>query len=108
MLGLSKWLSVKNPPANAGDARDADSVRVGKIPWSRKWQPTPAFLAWKIPRTEEPGGLQSGVTKSRTCLSTHMPCQKMNVHVSVIFVSQRYAFVGVCGGPYSLLSSFRV
>ena len=26
MLGLSKWLSVKNPPANAGDARDADSV----------------------------------------------------------------------------------
>jgi len=66
------------------------------------------ILAWKIPRTEEPGGLQSGVTKSRTCLSTHMPCQKMNVHVSVIFVSQRYAFVGVCGGPYSLLSSFRV
>ena len=24
----------------------------------RKWQPTPAFLAWKISRTEEPGGLQ--------------------------------------------------
>ena len=88
--------------AIVGDSRDLD-------PWvRRKWQPTPAFLAWKIPRTEEPGGLQSGVTKSRTCLSTHMPCQKMNVHVSVIFVSQRYAFVGVCGGPYSLLSSFRV
>ena len=27
--------------------------------WRRKWQPTPVFLAWKIPRTEEPGGLQS-------------------------------------------------
>ena len=29
---------------------------VGKIPWRKKWQPT---LAWKIPWTEEPGGLQA-------------------------------------------------
>ena len=29
-------LVVKNPPANAGD--------VGKMPWSRAWQPTPVFL----------------------------------------------------------------
>ena len=31
---------------------------VGKIPWKRKWQPTPEFSpgeSW----TEEPGGLQS-------------------------------------------------
>ena len=35
--------------------------RVGKIPCRRKWQPTPVLLpeAWKIPRTEEPGTLQS-------------------------------------------------
>ena len=32
---------------------------VGKIPWRRKWQPTPVIPAWEIPRTEEPGGLQS-------------------------------------------------
>ena len=32
---------------------------VGKIPWSRKWQPTPVFLAWEIPWTEESGRLQS-------------------------------------------------
>ena len=32
---------------------------VGKISWRRKWQPTPVFLTWKIPWTEEPGGLQS-------------------------------------------------
>ena len=40
---------------------------VGKIPWRRKWQPTPVFffffhsnlLAWRTPWTEEPGGLQS-------------------------------------------------
>ena len=29
---------------------------VGKIPWRRKWLPTPA---WRLPWTEEPGGLQS-------------------------------------------------
>ena len=33
---------------------------VGKISWRRKWQPTPVFfLTWRIPRTGEPGGLQS-------------------------------------------------
>ena len=34
---------VKNPPASAGGTRDL----VGKIPWSRKWQPTPGFLPGK-------------------------------------------------------------
>ena len=32
------------------------SPRVGKIPWRRKWQPTPvSVLAQRIPRTDEPG-----------------------------------------------------
>ena len=38
---------VKNLPANAGDTRDTGSdpwFRSEKIPWSRKWQPTPVFL----------------------------------------------------------------
>jgi len=30
----------------------------GKIPWRREWLPTPV-LTWRIPWTEEPGGLQS-------------------------------------------------
>ena len=29
-------------PANAGDIRDTGSI-AGKIPWRRKWQPTPVF-----------------------------------------------------------------
>ena len=38
-------LVVKNPPANAGDIRDMGSIsEVEKIPWRRKWQPTPVFL----------------------------------------------------------------
>ena len=31
---------------------------VWKISWRKAWQPTPV-LNWRIPRTEEPGGLQS-------------------------------------------------
>ena len=38
-------LVVKNPPANAGDVkRRGLDPWVGKIPWSRAWQPTPVFL----------------------------------------------------------------
>ena len=48
--------SGKNVPANAGF-----SPWVRKIPWRRKWQPTPVFLPGKIPWTEEPGRLQSTV-----------------------------------------------
>ena len=32
---------------------------VRKIPWSRKQQTHFSILAWRIPWTEEPGGLQS-------------------------------------------------
>ena len=32
--------------------------QAGKIPWKRAWLPTPLFLPWRIPWTEEPGGLQ--------------------------------------------------
>ena len=45
---------------------------VGKIPWDRKWQPTPweIPLPWEIPWTEEPGRLQATeLQKSRTPLS---------------------------------------
>ena len=41
------------------------------IPWRRAWQPTPSVLAWRILWTEEPGGLQSIRSQSRTQLSTH-------------------------------------
>ena len=38
-------LVVKNPPANAGDTRDAGSIpSVRKIPWKRAQQSTPVFL----------------------------------------------------------------
>ena len=39
---------VKNPPANAGDVRRGYDPWVGKIPWSRKLQPTPISLTGKL------------------------------------------------------------
>ena len=39
---------VKNPPANARHARDLSYLWVRKIPWSRKWQPTPVLLPGKF------------------------------------------------------------
>ena len=49
---------VKNPPANAGDERDAGSTPgLGRSSGGRN--ATPVFLACKIPWTEEPSRLQS-------------------------------------------------
>ena len=37
-------LVVMNLPANAGDVRLGFNSWAGKIPWSRKWHPTPVFF----------------------------------------------------------------
>ena len=59
---------VKNLSGNAGNAGDVGLISgSGKIPWSRKWQPTLVFLPGKFPWTEERGPWWTavhGVTKS--------------------------------------------
>ena len=58
---------VKNLPVNAGDA---GSVVGGKDTLEKEMATYSNVLAWKIPQTEEPGGLQStGSQKSQTPLS---------------------------------------
>ena len=53
-------LVVKNLPVNAGDARDVGLIpRLVRPPWQRKMATQSSILAWKIPWTEEPGGVQS-------------------------------------------------
>jgi len=48
-------LVVKNPPASAGDVRDAGSVLGQKDPLEEGT--AISILAWGIPWTEQPGGL---------------------------------------------------
>ena len=61
---------VKNLPANAGDARDVDSILGQKNPLKEEMATHSSILAWRIQWTQEPGGLQSMGSQSWTWLST--------------------------------------
>ena len=67
-------LVVKNPPANAGNIRDAGSIPGLGRSLEKEMTTPSSILAWRIPWTEEPGGLPSkGSQKSWTSLRTHAP-----------------------------------
>ena len=50
---------VKKLSANAGDARDLGSIPGLKRSLEEEMATHSSILAWEIPWTEEPGGLQS-------------------------------------------------
>ena len=50
---------VKNPPANSGDTGDTGSDPGSEDSLEYKMATCSNFLAWRIPWTGEPGGLQS-------------------------------------------------
>ena len=52
-------LVVKNPPVNAGDKRDEGSIPGLGRSLEKEMATHLGILAWSIPGTEEPGGLQS-------------------------------------------------
>ena len=61
-MGFPGGTLEKNLPANnAGDARVAGLIPGRKDPLEKKVATHSSFLAWRIPWTEEPGGLQSMV-----------------------------------------------
>ena len=51
-------LVVKNPPANAEDIRDVGSIPGSGDPPEEGMATQSSILAWRIPQTEEPSGLQ--------------------------------------------------
>ena len=52
-------LVVKNPPANAGDIRDGVWSLGWEDPLEEGMATYSSILAWRMPWTEEPGGLES-------------------------------------------------
>ena len=56
-------LVVRNPLANAGDIRDVVRSLGGEDPLKGETATHSSILAWRIPWTEEPGGLQSKVSQ---------------------------------------------
>ena len=57
MRGFPGGSVIKKPPFNAGDTGDMGSIPgTGRSPGEGNGN-HPNFIAWKIPWTEEPGGL---------------------------------------------------
>ena len=52
-------LLVKSPPPNAGDIRDVGLILGQESPLEEGMETHSSILIWKIPWTEELGGLQS-------------------------------------------------
>ena len=65
-MGFPGGSVVLNLPAYAGDTGDTGSSWVRKIPWSRKWQPTPVFLPGKFQGRGAWQVTVHGVIKSQT------------------------------------------
>ena len=73
-MGFSGGASDKEP-ANVGDIKDAGSVPSPEYPLE-KGMAAHSILAWRIPWTEEPGGLQS--TQPWGCKELDM--QRLSMH----------------------------
>ena len=92
-------LVVKNPPTNAGDV---GSIPAQEDPLEKEMATHSSILAWKIPWTEEPGGLQSMGLKRVThdCASEHLLLihfavqQKLPQHNKAA-IDQQYLSCGV-------------
>ena len=67
-------LVVKTLSANAGDGRGMDLIPGLEDPLEEGTATHSSILAWRIPRTEVPGGLQSmGSQRARQDLVTKPP-----------------------------------
>ena len=69
-------LVVKNLLASAADKRLTHDPWVWKIPWRSAMATHSSILVWRIPQTEEPGGLHSpqGRKESDTTEATQQAC----------------------------------
>ena len=71
-MGFPGSAMVKNSPANAGDARDAGLILGQEDLMEKEMETHSSILDWKIPRTEEPGQLQSMGSQTQTQWRTSM------------------------------------
>ena len=72
MQGLPRWLSGKESSCQYGRCRRRRfNLWVGKIPWRRKWQPTPIFLPGESHGQRSLAGYRPCGRKSWTQLSNY-------------------------------------
>ena len=92
--------AIKNPPAMQ------DSVLIWKIPWRRKWQPTPAFLPEKSHGKKSLVGYSPWAHrltwhKSRHYLVTHQQCSTQKSFISFFIHTKIWDFL-----PSELINNF--
>ena len=79
---------------------------MGKILWSRKWQPVLEFLPGKFHEQRSLGGYSHGVAKSQmwlsTCACTHTHTQVVATIILVITVLH-YRALAIAGSPLEFL-----
>ena len=87
---------MKNPRASAADAREESSIPgSGGSPGGGGGTHC-SLLAWRIPPTEEPGGLQpTGLTKSDTTEHAHSLLSAKELAPSSEYLSSVYFFHAV-------------
>ena len=70
-MGFPGGSVIKNPPASAGDKQETQVQSLGwKDPLEEEMATHTSILAWSIPWTEEPGGLQSMGSQNKHNLVT--------------------------------------
>ena len=74
---------VKNPLGNAGDIEDESSIPGSRNPLEEGMATHSGILAWRIPWTEEPRGLQSISLQSQTRLKRLDAQHKESVKILV-------------------------
>ena len=73
LIGLPRRHSGKESACqHRRHQRHGFDLWVRKIPWSRKWQPTPVFLPGEFHGWGNLGCYSQWVAKSQTCLRTHI------------------------------------
>ena len=81
-------LMVKNLPASAGEKEVWFNPWVGKIPWRRKWQPTPIFLPGECPGQRSLVGCSPwGCQELDTTEGTWRACTHTHTHTHTWFPS---------------------
>ena len=88
LLKSIEWASQvalvgKNLSANAGDVRDLGSTPgLGRSPGGGHYEINSSFLAWRIPLTEEPGGVLgswgSQRVKHDSAMNTHRVLSRLS------------------------------
>ena len=90
--GFPDGAVIKNP-ANAGDSRHGFDPWVGKIRWSRKWQPTLVFLSGKLHEQRSLAGYSSWGCKESDMTEhararTHTHTHTHNENTGTIFTGK--------------------